>query len=68
MRDSGYPTKEVVNTDSPDMLVLAPNDLPEKMGPFRMVKVARSFDGAVDRGCGNGIARVVFESTVAKPR
>ncbi len=32
--DSGYPTSEVVKTASPEMFVLAPKDLPEKMGPF----------------------------------
>ena len=32
--DSGYPTSEVVKTASPEMLALAPNDLPEKIGPF----------------------------------
>jgi hypothetical protein len=32
--DSGYPTREVVKTASPEMLALAPKDLPEKMGPF----------------------------------
>ena len=33
MRDSGYPTRDVVKTASPEMLVLAPNDLPWKTGP-----------------------------------
>ena len=32
--DSGYPTSEVVKTASPDILALAPKDLPEKIGPF----------------------------------
>jgi hypothetical protein len=32
--DSGYPTSDVVKTASPEMLVLAPKDLPVKMGPF----------------------------------
>ena len=32
--DSGYPTREVVKTASPEMLDLAPKDLPWKIGPF----------------------------------
>jgi len=31
--DSGYPTREVVNTASPEMLELAPNAVPWKTGP-----------------------------------
>jgi hypothetical protein len=38
--DSGYPTREVVKTASPEMLALAPKDLPEKMGPFLKLLVA----------------------------
>jgi hypothetical protein len=32
--DSGYPTREVVKTASPEMFALAPKDFPEKIGPF----------------------------------
>lgn len=31
--DSGYPTRDVVKTASPEMLVLAPKDRPLKIGP-----------------------------------
>jgi len=49
--DSGYPTRDVVKTASPEMLALAPNALPWKTGPPRMVKVAGSASaGAVARG------------------
>jgi hypothetical protein len=67
--DSGYPTREVVKTASPEMLVLAPKDLPSKIGPFLMVKVAGSFETDVAlRLLGAGIARSVFGSTVARQR
>jgi len=31
--DSGYPTREVVKTASPEMLLFAPNGFPSKTGP-----------------------------------
>jgi len=31
--DSGYPTREVVKTASPEMLESAPNAVPRKTGP-----------------------------------
>ena len=48
--DSGYPTSDVVNTASPLIFVFAPKLLPWKIGPFLIVKVARSYDGLVERG------------------
>ena len=45
--DSGYPTREVVKTASPLTFALAPKLLPWKIGPSRIVKVARSNDGLV---------------------
>lgn len=47
--DSGYPTSEVVKTASPLMFALAPKLFPWKMGPSRIVKVARSYEGFVAR-------------------
>ena len=69
--DSGYPTREVVKTASPEMLLRAPKDVPWKMGPFRMVSVARSCVTGVALNCcrpGIGIALSVLSWTVANPR
>ena len=67
--DSGYPTKLVVNTASPLTLALAPKLFPWKIGPSRIVKVARSKDGLVIRGeVGGGDACVEPLTAVARPR
>ena len=34
VRLSGYPTSEVVNTASPEIVLLAPKETPLKIGPF----------------------------------
>jgi hypothetical protein len=39
-----------VKTASPEMLALAPNDLPWKIGPFLIVRVARSREIGVPFG------------------
>jgi hypothetical protein len=41
--DSGYPTREVVKTASPEMLDFAPKDLPWKTGPSCRVKSQPKF-------------------------
>lgn len=82
--DSGYPTREVVKTASPEMLDLAPKDFPWKIGPSYnyqhhsqrgrqriptlMVNVALSCEIGVAFDRETGIERPVLPSTVAKNR
>lgn len=69
--DSGYPTRDVVKTASPEILLRAPKDVPWKMGPFRIVKVAGSYEGAVCRYLvcrGRSCCRGVLFDTVARDR
>src|SRR5271155_2968424 len=69
VNDSGYPTSEVVKTASPEMFDFAPKDLPWKIGPSRMVKVARSLEGEVAFVRGSVRARCgVISATEARVR
>ena len=58
-----------MKTASPEMLLRAPKEVPWKMGPFLMVKVARSLAGAAERNClwrGRVCWRGVVSETVAR--